>query len=92
LNLSNLIHSRRSSSFADWWKKSWRKVPKQHKKGFNTLVILGAWILWKHQNSCIFDGAAPNLQGALQAFEDEAQFWRSAGAKGLAALCLSRVG
>ena len=55
-------------------------------------IILGAWILWKHQNSCIFDGSVPNLQRALQAFQDEALLWRFAGAKGLAALDLGRVG
>ena len=33
LGLTNLVPSRRSISLADWWKKSWRKIPKQHKKG-----------------------------------------------------------
>ena len=75
----------------DWWKKSWRKIPKQHKKGFNSLITLGAWILWKHRNTCVFDGSAPNLQGALQEFKDERQLWLVAGAKGLAALGEGRV-
>ena len=75
---------------ADWWKKSWRKIPK-HKKGFNSLIILGAWILWKHRNTCVFDGVAPNLQRALQEFKDERQLWLVAGAKGLAALGEGRV-
>jgi len=47
---------------------SWRKIPKQHKKGFNSLVILGAWILWKHRNAGVFDESAPNIQSAPQAF------------------------
>ena len=61
LNLSHLVPGHTSSSFADWWKKSWKKLQKQLRKGFNSLVILGAWIIWKHRNACIFDGAAPNL-------------------------------
>jgi len=91
LGLTNLVPSRRSISLADWWKKSWRKIPKQHKKGFNSLITLGAWILWKHRNTCVFDGSAPNLQRALQEFKDEQQLWLAAGAKGLAALGEGRV-
>ena len=64
----------------------------QHKKWFNSLVILGACTLWKHRNSCVFYGTAPNLQSALQAFQDEAFLWQSAGAKGLAALNIGRLG
>ena len=70
--------------------ESMEKIPKQHKKGFNSLVILGAWIIWKHRNSCVFNGAAPNLQSALQAFRDELCLWQAAGAKGLANLGISR--
>jgi len=42
--------------------------------------------LWKHRNGCVFEGAAPNLQQALQSYKDEAQLWQFSGAKGLAAL------
>jgi len=83
LNLSGLISTRHSNSFAEWWRKSWRKVRKQDKKGFNSLVILGAWILWKHRNSCVFDGSAPNLQAALQSFKDESHLWQVRGARAL---------
>jgi len=71
LNLTALVPNRRCASLAEWWKKSWRKIPKQHRKGFNSLVILGAWTLWKQRNACVFDGATPNIQRALQAFQDD---------------------
>ena len=48
--------------------------------------MLGAWILWKHRNACVFDGSAPCLQVALQAYRDEFHLWQVAGAKGLRAL------
>lgn len=91
LNLSNLVPNRRTSSFAKWWRKSWRKCLKQQKKGFNSLVILGAWILWKHGNACVLDGSVPNVQGALQSSRDEAHLWQMDGAKGLSALGLGRT-
>ena len=67
-----------------------KKYLNNTKKGFNSLVILGAWILWKHRNFCVFIGTAPNLQSALQAFRDELCLWQAAGAKGLANLGISR--
>jgi len=91
LNLVALVPNRRTVSMADWWLKAWRKVPKQHKKGFNSLVMLGAWILWKHRNACVFDGSAPCLQVAQQAYRDEFHLWQVAGAKGLRALGVDRV-
>jgi hypothetical protein len=35
-------------------------VPSLHRKGFNTLVILVAWWIWKHRNACVFYGVSPN--------------------------------
>ena len=86
LNLSCLVPRCAAGSFADWWRKSWKRVQKQLRKGFNSLVILGAWTIWKHRNACVFDGTTPNLQGALQAFKDELHLWQFAGAKGLTVL------
>ena len=80
----------RSSSFADWWKKAEKRLQKHLRKGFNSFCILGAWIIWKHRNACVFDGVAPNLQQAVQAFKDEVCTWQFAGAKGLATLYLER--
>jgi hypothetical protein len=35
------------------------------RKGLNTLIILGAWMLWKHRNRCVFDGVAPSSPACL---------------------------
>lgn len=55
-------------------------------KGLNSLVILGAWTLWKHRNLYVFDGVAPSMAAALLLAEEEAQFWVMAGAQGLSLL------
>ncbi|KAG2555146.1 hypothetical protein PVAP13_9KG545500 [Panicum virgatum] len=88
--------------FMFWWTVSGRIGPQpkdclfgenleESMKRFNSLVMLGAWILWKHHNACIFDGSAPCLQVALQAYRDELHLWQAVGAKGLRALSVGRV-
>ena len=40
INLSRLRPTR-SVNFADWWKHAERRLPKQHRKGFNSLCTWG---------------------------------------------------
>jgi hypothetical protein len=35
------------------WREAESRVPKLQKKGFNSIVILVAWWLWKHRNACV---------------------------------------
>jgi hypothetical protein len=42
------------SIFQDWWSVDEGLVPVLHRNGFNTLVILVAWWIWKHRNACVF--------------------------------------
>jgi hypothetical protein len=65
-------------NFADWWRKATKKLSKE-KKGLNTVIILEAWILWKHRNACVFDGAPPRISSLLQAFKEQ-ELWCLAGA------------
>jgi hypothetical protein len=46
---------------------------RQVRSGFNSLVILGAWVLWKHRNGCVFGGSQPSVVGALQMAREEAR-------------------
>jgi hypothetical protein len=62
------------------------------KIGMNSLIILGAWTLWTHRNKCVFDGAAPNILGALTVAEDEGKTWSLAGARGLSLLAAIALG
>jgi hypothetical protein len=61
-------------------------MPKEKRKGLNSVVILGTWILWKHRNSCVFQGAQPSMEAILHEFHDERDLWGLAGARGLLSL------
>jgi len=56
------------------------------RKGLNSIIIIGAWSIWKQRNDCVFSGADPNIVIALSMARNEAHWWCLAGAKGLALL------
>lgn len=58
-------------------------------KGLNSLIALGAWIIWNHHNKCIFEGWTPNVSLALSLAREEILLWEMAGAKSLSFLAAS---
>jgi hypothetical protein len=54
LNLSGSVPRQCESSFADWWHRTIKRVKKEDRKGVNSLIILDAWMIWKHRNACVF--------------------------------------
>ena len=48
-------------SFDEWWRKVDNSASGDLRKGLNSLVILGAWSIWRHRNDCVFNGATPNV-------------------------------
>lgn len=91
INLGNLLPRQRERSFADWWRKVIKKVPKDLRKGVNSLIILGAWMIWKHRNACVFEGVAPSVNTIMRELKDELSLWCLAGAKKLLGLGLVAV-
>ena len=61
-------------------------IPEHQKKGFSSLVALGAWIIWTHRNACVFEGATPSMSRALSVTSDERSLWEIAGARSLSSL------
>jgi hypothetical protein len=56
------------------------------RKEIDSVIIMGAWVLWKHRNRCVFDAAPPNLMTALAQAREEKLMWEMAGAKCVSAL------
>ena len=56
------------------------------KERFQLHHYLGAWLIWKHRNSCVFDGGRPNLAHVISTFKEEAHLWAVAGARGVSHL------
>jgi hypothetical protein len=60
-----------SNRFSSWYCQSVKFVPEEIRKGFNSLIILVAWEIWKLPNQ------------VLQAIANECILWCLAGAKDL---------
>jgi len=87
VGLHNLSPQPSELSFHAWWEKvSSSFVDGLMRQGVNSLIILGAWTIWNHRNGCVFDGANPNLAGALIIAGEERRMWSAAGARGLSFL------
>jgi hypothetical protein len=59
------------------------------RKGFNSLVILVAWELWKHRNAIVFQGVRPDVQSVVSEVVTEGHhLWCLVGASALHDLAL----
>jgi hypothetical protein len=74
------------ASFQVWWKRTNECDGGAAGRGLNSLIILGAWTLWKQQNRCVFEGTTPSLVAALTQAGEERCMWELAGARGLSSL------
>jgi len=74
-------------SFHAWWENASSSTEDGlMRQGVSSLIILGAWKIWNHRSSCVFDGAAPNLAQALILAENECRLWSMEGPRGLSFL------
>jgi len=75
-----------NQDFMEWWAGASNRFSGQVKKGVNSIIILGAWLVWKHHNYCVFYGGSPDLSCVISAFREAAQQWSVAGAQGVSYL------
>jgi hypothetical protein len=87
VGMLELVPQLTDEAFEDWWRTSSLRVQEEEqRKGFNSLVVLGVWVIWKHRNLCVFDGTAPSVSAALLVAREEALLWTMARATGLSLL------
>jgi hypothetical protein len=49
-------------AFKGWWcASSMRVQEEEHRRGFNSPMVLGVWVIWKHKNFCVFNGVEPSV-------------------------------
>jgi hypothetical protein len=59
------------------------------RKGLDYIIILRAWMIWKHRNRVVFDGASSNLSLLQEPTNEKREKWQATGAKGLSFLAAS---
>ena len=69
-----------------WWIRSRKLVPKTLRRGFDTLVFLVGWLLWKERNARTFGSSASLPTELFEAMLSEARAWESAGCSQLGVL------
>jgi hypothetical protein len=81
--LQDLAPQAMEPPFEEWWERISMGVSGQGRKGLNSIVILGAWSTWNHQNHCVFENANPSLSTIVSIVNDELLQWSFAGARGV---------
>jgi hypothetical protein len=59
------------STLRSWWEAARELVHKKDKKGFDTLVILTAWTLWKQRNTRAFNNTTQQRNVQQMQIKDE---------------------
>jgi hypothetical protein len=72
----------------DWWLGARGLWSGPKKKGFDTLVALITWEVWKERNARVFRGDARHVDQLLQHIKAVADLWVQGGAVGLG--CIMR--
>ena len=62
-------------SLAVWQLATRKQVPKAHQKGFDSLVTLVCWSLWKERNSRVFEGRSEQPSVVCSKVASEISVW-----------------
>ncbi|WVZ65092.1 hypothetical protein U9M48_014513 [Paspalum notatum var. saurae] len=66
-------------SFADWWLQERKRFDKLSRRGFDALVLLVIWVVWKERNDRIFRRRASMPRVVVEKIVEEARLWSFAG-------------
>ncbi|GJN03643.1 hypothetical protein PR202_ga21110 [Eleusine coracana subsp. coracana] len=56
-------------------------LPKDKKKGIDSLIMITSWHLRKTRNDVVFNGATATATGVVERIREEAKLWVAADAK-----------
>jgi hypothetical protein len=83
VNLQNFTPHVYEENIMLWWKRCSDQLHGIARKGLNSLISLGLWILWNHRNACVFYGLSPCLNTAIKRTGEERDLWVLGGATNL---------
>ena len=67
------------ASTEDWWLQVRKRVPKNLRRDFDSVVILLHWKLWKERNNRIFEHVSHYEEIVFEGIREDIALWRSAG-------------
>ena len=72
----------------DWWPTVRKRITKAYRKGFDSLVLLICWSIWKQRNGRVFGGYGIWKEADLSMkIHQELQLWLATGARSVQHLC-----
>jgi hypothetical protein len=71
------------STLVDWWLSSRGLLPRALRRGFDSVVLLVAWSVWKERNRRTFEGLHSSALEVVRSIVEEGQLWVSAGFRAL---------
>jgi hypothetical protein len=58
-----------------WWVSSRKKLPKDSRRGFDSMVVLVWWLVWRERNNRVFNGAMQQAATLANWIREEAAMW-----------------
>jgi hypothetical protein len=76
----NIVEPTLDNTLEAWWDTTRRLVHKKDKRGFDALVMLTAWMLWKLRNARVFNNVRQqcNVQQLVIRIKEEFSLWKLA--------------
>ena len=71
------------NNLAIWWIAARKRIPKENRRCFDSLVVLTCWLLWKERNDRTFDRQVRTVEDNITWVGDELLAWYQVGLKSL---------
>ena len=79
LGYERLLQQAQCDYILDWWAHARKLIPKVWRRGFDSLVVLICWLLWKERNDRTFDRRSHTVDDIVGRVSDEIITWSQAG-------------